>query len=198
MKRLLIVCTLLLALPALAQELQFNADVTTAAGQVTPTLTWDTTPLADNCIASGDWTGSKGGAGTETLAAIVSSATYNLTCTWPNNTAALSWIAPTQNTDGSAYTDPDGYLINYAPGNWLDPASLTAVLDIANPATTQVTIPGLSVGPWTFVIRARNHRAALSDYSNLATKTVADDERMASVGIVINPLPNAPGGFQVN
>lgn len=198
MRWLFIICTLLLTLPTFAEELFFSADVTTADGQATPVLTWDTIPLADDCIASGDWTGAKGGAGTETLAPIVSSATYNLICTWPNNQAELSWTAPTQNTDGSAYTDQDGYRINYAPSNLLDPASLTAVLDIASPATIEITIPGLSSGSWTFVIRARNQRGVLSNYSNLANKTVADAERTASVGIVINPVPNAPTGFSVN
>lgn len=194
MRRLIVLLSLLLAAPAYAQTIQFGADVTQADGEATPTLTWDTTPLADNCVASGDWTGSKGSAGTESLPTITQSATYNLTCSWTDDAATLSWTPPTQNTDGSAYTDPAGYQLNYGPGPApIDlPGNLSTVVSIDDPATTTFVISGLAIGDWSFVIRAENMRGVLSDWSNTALKAITADEQTESIGITINPVPQPP------
>ena len=187
---------------AWGQQITFSSDIVQADGQATPTLIWDTTPLADDCIASGDWSGNKGGAGIEQLLPITSSATYNLSCSWLDDKATLSWSAPTENTDGTPYTDASGYLINFGPGvPPADPEALPGILDrelsIADPALTSTVIPGLSVGVWSFVIRARNQRDVLSDFSNTATKTISAAETSESIGIQINPVPKPATGLTV-
>ena len=69
----------LLATPAFAQNvINFSTDIAQADGVATPTLTWSTSPAASSCVASGQWSGEKGAAGSETLPAITESATYNL------------------------------------------------------------------------------------------------------------------------
>jgi len=201
-RKLFAILFLLLAGPALAQNtITFSSDVVQAAGSATPTLTWDTAPLADNCVASGDWSGDKGGAGNETLPTITSSATYNLTCSWPDDTATLSWTPPTENTDGTAYTDPDGYLINFGQAPEPDPVDLPGPLDselaLGDPAQTSTVIPGLAPGTWSFVIRARNQAGTLSDFSNVASKVISEEESTESIGITVNPVPQAPSGFAV-
>jgi hypothetical protein len=82
---------------AASPTLTFTAQTTTGNGSVVPALTWATSPAAQSCTASGDpaWTGTKAAAGTQTLAAITSSKTYQLVCTWPGDTTAtISWTDP--------------------------------------------------------------------------------------------------------
>ena len=119
--------------------IQFTADVTVGVETVVPVLTWDTIPLADNCVASGDWSGNKGPAGTETLPAISGSATYNIQCGWLDTSALLAWDAPTQNTDGTAYTDPKGFKVYY---DMSQGGPYANVNDIVDPnATSHVVAP---------------------------------------------------------
>lgn len=185
----------LAATPAFAQEIQFSSDVTQANGQASPTLTWDTTPLASNCVASGDWSGDKGGAGTETLPTITSSATYTLTCTWTGvGSATLSWIPPTENTDGSPLTDLAGYRLYYG----VESGNYPAQVEIDNPGVTTYVVEGLAEGTWHFVATAYNSAGLESDYSEEATKLVQAPESSESVAIVINPVPNPPSGLTAN
>jgi len=194
LRSLIIPFLFLLALPAAAQSIQFTADVTQGNGQVTPVLTWDTTPLADDCVAGGDWSGNKGGAGTETLATITSSATYNLTCTWINDSVTLTWTPPTQNTDDSALTDLASYNIYFgsSPGG---PYSNTDIVTDAN-ANTHI-VSGLPVGAWYFVATAVNSLGIESDLSNEAMKLIDAIGGSESIGIVVNPVPNAPTNLGV-
>ena len=49
-----------------------------------------------------------------------------------NGTATISWIPPTQNTDGSALTDLAGYRIYYGTS----PSSLNQNVELSNPGLT--------------------------------------------------------------
>lgn len=145
---------LFLSLPAIAQNtITFTAEITTGVETVTPVLTWNTVPLADDCIASGNWTGSKGPNGTETLAPITSGATYNITCEWFDATATLSWIAPTENTDGSPLTDLDGFKIYYGQTQG---GPYGNIVDLNNETLTTFIVSPLASGNWFFVITAYN------------------------------------------
>ena len=197
MKKLILALLLvLIGCPSLlfAQEISFTTDVVQANGEATPTLTWDTTPLADDCIASGDWSGSKGGFGTETLPTITSSATYNLTCMWVDGLATLSWTAPTQNEDGSALTDLAGYKIYYGTtsGNY------PLVDTIDDPGLTTYMVSGLTTGMWYFVATAFNELNIESVFSNEAQKAITASEVMEAIGITINPIPNSPTDLTVS
>lgn len=193
MKILLGVITLCLLVigSAKAQEITFEASVTTGIETVTPELTWSTDPVADSCVAGGDWAGNKGPSGNEILPSITSSATYNLTCDWTSNSAVLSWAAPTQNTDGSNYTDPAGYRIykSTTSGDYSSPD----MVEIANPSVTTFVIAPLTQGTWFFVSTAYNQNGVESDHSNEASKLVGTIGVSEFVGITVNPKPVSPG-----
>src|SRR5262245_56272311 len=98
-------------------SINFVLDVTTQPGQVVPKLTWSTTPAASSCTGAGDvmWQGPKAASGTQTLAPTNKSATYRIDCVWGAATSTvLTWVVPTQNTDGSAFTGGLGYRIRYS------------------------------------------------------------------------------------
>src|SRR5439155_856826 len=75
-------------------------------------------------------------------------------------TAALSWVAPTTNTDGSPLTDLAGYKVHYG----LAAGSYTTVVDIGmascalSGGVTQCnySVTGLISGTWYFVVSAYN------------------------------------------
>lgn len=174
-----------------AGTITFTTQTTTGDGSVVPLLTWSTAPAATSCTASGDWTGTKAAAGTETLAAITQSRTYNLTCTWPGDTqATLSWTPPTTNTDGSALTDLASYVIYYGT----TASNLNQQVNVANPATTSRVVTGLTPATWFFAMTAINARAVESARTGTVSKTISAATASRSVGITVNPRPNAPTG----
>ena len=193
MRGLLALVCLGFSLSATAQTLEFTATTVTGAGSVIPELTWNTTPAADECEASGAWSGPKSGSGTETLPAITSSATYNLACTWFGGSVTLTWTLPTQNTDGSALTDLSGIKIYY--GNAAG-GPYPNEIDLPGAPTTH-TIPTVPPGEWYFVSTAYNANDVESDRSNEATKTVTGDVVTETVGITVNPKPQPPSDLSM-
>ena len=169
--------------------IQFTADVTSGVETVVPVLTWDTIPLADDCTASGDWSGSKGPSGTETLPAISGSATYNIQCDWLDASALLTWTIPTTNTDGTAYTDPKGFKVYY---DMTQGGPYVNINDIANPTASTHIVAPLIPGTWFFVVTAYNQNDVESDVSNEAMKILGLTTETESVGITVNPKPASP------
>ena len=83
--------------------------------------------------------------------------------------AELYWIAPTQNTDGSALTDLSGYLISY----W--EARLQVVATIHVGVGQQVyDFDSLPPGLWCFAIQAQNSSGVLSAMSNTVSKEIGN------------------------
>ena len=187
MKRLALAALLLLAAPAYSQTLNFTVETTTSGGTaVVPRLTWTTTPAAASCTASNGWTGTKAASGTELLAAINSTTSYTLACTWPGvQTCTVTWTAPTTNTDGSAYTNPGGYRIQYGSSA----TGLDQSVYLQNPAARTwscPTSPPLAAGTWFFAVRAFNAQGLESDLSNVGSKTLtaaANQTRTLEVAI---------------
>ncbi len=175
-----------------AQEIIFTTQTTTGTEVVTPVLTWDTHPAADDCIATGDWVGAKGPSGTETLPDITSSATYNLICNWLEDSVRLDWIAPTENTDGTPLTDLASYSIYQGSGP--DDRSGPVYKDIDAGVVTYVVEP-LSLGSYCWVGTAINARGIESIFSNETCKIVGESDATQSVGITVNPKPNSPTGL---
>jgi hypothetical protein len=68
--------------------------------------------------------------------------TATMTYTDGNGVAKVSWIAPTQNTDGSKITDLAGYMIYYGPG----PDNLNQSIEVKDPRTTTYTVKKLKSG----------------------------------------------------
>ncbi len=195
MKQLLALFLLIFALPVYAQNtIQFTADVTSGVETVVPVLTWSTTPPADDCTASGDWSGSKGPSGTETLPAISGSATYNIQCDWLDASALLTWTIPTQNTDGTAYTDPKGFKVYY---DMTQGGPYVNINDIANPTASTHIVAPLIPGTWFFVVTAYNQNDVESDVSNEAMKILGLTTETESVGITVNPKPASPENLTV-
>ena len=177
-----------------APSLTFAAENVTGAGSVTPRLTWSTTPAAQSCTASGDWSGTKAASGTETLAAITASRTYNLTCTWPAGTSAtLRWTPPTTNTDGSALTDLRSFTVHYGTSA----TALAQTKAVSSATATSDTVTGLAAGTWYFCVRAVNAASITSDCSNTVSKVLSASNVNRSVGIVVNPKPAAPTALTV-
>lgn len=199
MKRLLAIAAFaLLAAPAFSQTLTYTVETTTSDGKtLLPRLTWLTTPAAASCTASNGWTGSKAAAGTELLAAISTSASYRLLCTWPGDLlATVFWTAPTTNDDGSALTDLAGFRIYYGTSA----TALTQTVTVADKAAVSWKFAApLTAGKWFFGVRAFNVAGIESVTSSpLATKTLtagASIDRTLEVSI---KFPSAPGNVTAN
>lgn len=85
-----------------------------------------------------------------------------------NGSATISWVPPTQNTDGTPLTDLAGYRIHY--GTSL--SALNQVVEISNPGLTSYMIQNLSPATWYFSLRAYSSDGAESAPSNTASKTI--------------------------
>ena len=85
-----------------------------------------------------------------------------------DGTATLTWIAPTQNTNGTPLTNLAGYHIYYGTS----PNNLASSVQIADANTTSYTINGLAAGTWYFSINAYTSAGVESAISNVASKTI--------------------------
>lgn len=206
----LVLASMLATAAAMAQTpnaLIFNAQTVTGAGSVVPKLTWSTQPAAASCTASGasDWTGTKAASGTVTLAAITSSKTYQLVCTWPGDTTAkLTWVRPTQNTDGTALeictsqTATGSCLRSFTIYHGDTAATMNTTVTVNDRNATTYTFTGLPIGPEFFAVRAVNGDGVSSDMSNVASKTLtAGPSATEKVAITVNPQPNEPTALTV-
>jgi Putative Ig domain len=81
--------------------------------------------------------------------------------------ATLTWVAPTQNTDGTALTNLTGYRIHYGTNS----SSLTQSVTISNASISTYVLGNLSPGTWYFAVKALA-KGVESDFSNVATKTI--------------------------
>lgn len=205
--RALIALLALLTAPAFAAEpaITFGASVTNANGSLSTRLTWSTSPVATSCTASGHaaWVGSKAPSGALDLPAITLSGTYqlSLSCTWAGDTqAALTWTAPTQNTDGSAYANPGGYRVYYGATSAAVQSAATPNRIISNPATLTTQYTGLAAGQHCFAVTAFNAATPPVESAKTpsACKTTTDAvAQSSSVSLTVNPIPNAPASLTV-
>jgi hypothetical protein len=79
----------------------------------------------------------------------------------PTGSATLSWLPPTQNTDGSVLTDLAGYRIYFG----LTPDSLDQSVQITNAGISAYVIDGLAPGTWYFAVSAYDASGAESTLS---------------------------------
>jgi hypothetical protein len=176
-------------------DLTFALQTSSTDGKtVVPKLTWSTTPAATSCSASGatDWTGTKAASGTATLAAVNASRTYLLVCNWAGITkAALTWDAPTTYTDGSAYTNPGGYRVQYGNKSAAE-VDLTTSDYVNDPAARSWSSPVLAAGTWYFGVKAFSALGLEGPISNVLSKAItadANQQRSLELGI---KFPGAP------
>lgn len=83
-------------------------------------------------------------------------------------TVTLSWIAPTENTNGTPLTDLAGYHIRYGT----NPGDLTRSIDLSGTRTTAYEISGLSPGTYYFAIAAYTAMGTESVDSAVGYKTI--------------------------
>jgi hypothetical protein len=83
--------------------------------------------------------------------------------------ATLSWMPPTENTDGSSLTNLAGYEVHYGQ----DRDNLDQTVRLDNPSITRYTVENLSSGTWYFAVVAVNSAGVTSMLSNMASKTVS-------------------------
>lgn len=200
----------LVALPVCAQNrMDFTVATTTGDGDLTTTITWAPragVPDPTSCTASGasQWAGPKAARGSETIT-FASSATLNLECTWQGDSiVTFTWQNPTQNTDGSPYTDAAIVRLKATFGAALSAGPNCNVDEICadapqSPARTMQTITGINqTGTLLGVAYAINQRGVASDPSNAATKTFTGAFTVTeSVGIVVNPKPGPVSGLSL-
>lgn len=83
--------------------------------------------------------------------------------------ATLSWLPPTENTDGSALTNLAGYEVRYGR----DRNNLSNSVRIDDPSVTVYVIENLTSGTWYFAVAAINSQGIASELSNIASTTIA-------------------------
>lgn len=85
-----------------------------------------------------------------------------------NGSATLTWVPPTQNTDGSPLTDLVGYVVRWGTtsGNYSNSATIN------NPGVSSYVVNNLLTGTtYYFVVSALNQQGLESTFSNEASKT---------------------------
>jgi hypothetical protein len=100
---------------------------------------------------------------------MVALAAFSITVTQvTNGSATISWIPPTQNTDGSALTDLAGYRIYYGTS----PSSLDQNVELSNPGLTSHIVQDLSPATWYFAMRSFRTDGTESEVSNTVSKAI--------------------------
>jgi len=144
----------------------------------TTTLSWNSSN-ATGCVASGAWSGDKGTSGSQLVGPLSAPTTYTLTCSGSgsnavamltvnvNGTLQVSWVAPTENVDGTPLTDLAGYKIYYGDQsrNYLGSVPV-------NDATATSFDVTLASGEYFVAMTARDADGNESAYSNEVLKTV--------------------------
>lgn len=108
--------------------------------------------------------GCDGGPATVATAATSISSSAGLS----NGAATLSWVPPSENTDGSALTDLAGYRIYYGTG----PNALTEVVEVPTIGISDFVIDNLTAGTYYFSIRAYTTAGIESALSNIVSDTI--------------------------
>lgn len=99
--------------------------------------------------------------------------------------ASLSWVAPTQNTNGTPITNLAGFRVYWGTVAGTYPNSTT----LSNPAARAYIVENLTAAQWFFVTTAFNTAGAESAFSNVASKT--------TVGCQPLPNPRPPAGVTI-
>ena len=169
--------------PVAVPVVNFSASPNTVEQNGSTTLNWSSSN-ATGCTASGDWAGSKAGTGSQVVSGLTIDSQFDLVCTGPggsvnssvsvsvvlnsNGTALLSWMPPTENTDGSQLGDLAGYRIHYGTA----PGSYTDVVDIDTPGLSSYLIENLASSTWFFSMTAVNASGIESEFSAEVSKTI--------------------------
>jgi hypothetical protein len=177
-------------------SLTFTLETTTPDGQqILPRLIWSATPAPTSCTASGaaSWTGTKPASGNVQLPAVSASQTYGLVCNWPGVAiVALTWDAPTTNTDGTPLTDLAGFRVQWG----LTAADLSNSAYIQSPTARSWNSGTLAANTWHFGVRAFNALGLEGPLSTVVSKaTTAAQNVTRSLALTVK-FPGAPTNVQ--
>jgi hypothetical protein len=163
-----------------AHAYAFKPTATVAAGKTLRFSIANKPPWATFSASTGALAGTPAAASVGTYSGIVIGASdgttkaalpaFTITVTQiGEKSATLSWVAPTQNTDGSALTDLAGYRIVYGTSRNL----LTQSITVNSVGITAYVISNLSPGStYYFAIKAYNTAGGQSNLSTIVSKSV--------------------------
>ena len=80
----------------------------------------------------------------------------------PPPTVTLSWVAPTQNTDGSPLIDLAGYNVHYGNAS----QQYTTTIKVTNPGLTTYVVDNLPAGTYYFAVTAYDSSGTESPLSS--------------------------------
>jgi hypothetical protein len=158
--------------PAPTPTLAFTASDTAIANGSSTTLSWYSENATD-CSASGGWSGARNASGSESVGPIHAGSTYSLTCTGPGGSVvemlrvsvmsaiSISWVAPSENVDGTTLTDLSGYRIYFGTGS----RSYSDVVEVMDPTATSHALD-LTSGDYHIAMTALDSDGNESAYSN--------------------------------
>jgi hypothetical protein len=86
-----------------------------------------------------------------------------------SGSATLSWMPPTQNSDGSTLANLSGYRVLYGQSA----GNLAQTVTLDNPSINRYVVENLGSGTWYFAVVAVNSAGLTSALSNTATKTIS-------------------------
>ena len=174
-------------------------------------VTWSTVPPSTSCQASGGtttFTGQVGSGGSKDLT-LTKTQSFGISCTWKANLAApavtVTWDAPTQNTNGTALTNLQGYEIFADTVN--PPQKIAGTIAAGNSSFTVTSPP---VGTDYFAVESVNASGVASQLSNVATLTVKavsipSITKVKSIAVTVTaatasaaPTPNSPANVSAS
>ena len=85
-----------------------------------------------------------------------------------NGSATLSWLAPTENTNGTPLLNLAGYRIYYGTSM----TAMTQSVQIANPGIDTYVVSNLPPATWYFEVRAYTSANVESSASAVVSKTI--------------------------
>jgi hypothetical protein len=83
--------------------------------------------------------------------------------------AAVSWVAPTENINGTALTDLAGYNVYYGTNS----ESLSQKAEVSSAGATGYTVTGLGSGTWFFAVTSYTADGVESARSPLSSKNIS-------------------------
>jgi hypothetical protein len=170
---------LLSVLPSfVAAEVVVNLSSNETGTLNTYELVWSSTE-ADQCVASGGWTGTKPTSGAEVVS-ITQDTTFTLTCTGPEQ-STITWTPPTQRVDNTplAPAEIGGFNI-YAS---FDAASLE-LIDTADGTTTTYVLTEPQQGTRYYAVTAFDTENLESEFSAIATKDIVFPSGSAEIILI--------------
>jgi hypothetical protein len=139
-----------------------SATSSSGSGSTQPTTIADSAPTdtsGGSTGGSGSTGGTTGGSTTPTTPPPVAAS---------SSTVALSWEAPTQNTNGTTITDLAGYKIHYGTAS----SNYTQTVAVKNAGLTRYVVDTLPTGTYYFAITAYNTQGMESALSGEITTRV--------------------------